>query len=47
MFQVFEGISSQIGKEIFQFRDPVPYQLKNRLIFKSHLHVVLSAAQKV
>ena len=28
MFKVFQGISPQIVKEIFQFRDAVPYQIK-------------------
>ena len=46
MFQVFEGISSQIEKEIFQFIDAVPYQLRKQT-FKSHLYIVFSVAQKV
>lgn len=28
MFKVFKGISPQILKEIFQFKDAVPYQLR-------------------
>ena len=28
MFKVFKGISPQIVKEIFQFRDPMPYKLR-------------------
>ena len=27
MFYVFQGVSPQIVKEIFQFQDAVPYQL--------------------
>ena len=36
MFKVFKGISPQIVKETFQFRDAVPYQLK-KTIFMSYL----------
>ena len=35
MFKVFKGISPQIVKETFQFRDAVPYQLK-----KNNFHVL-------
>ena len=28
MFKVFKGISSQIAKDIFQFKDAVPYLLR-------------------
>ena len=47
MFDIFRGRSPKIMKEIFQFRGAVPYQLKNKKIFKSHLHIVFSVKQKV
>ena len=34
MSKVFQGISPQIVKEIFQFRDAVPYQIKKTDIFR-------------
>ena len=34
MFKVFKGISPQILKEIFQFRDAMPYQLRKQTNFQ-------------
>ena len=34
MFKVFKGISPQILKEIFQFRDAMPYQLRKQTDFE-------------
>ena len=34
MFEVFIDVSPQIVKEIFQFRDTVPYQLKKQKDFQ-------------
>ena len=34
MFKVFKGISPQIVKEIFQFRDAMPYQLRKQTNFQ-------------
>ena len=47
MFKVLKRISPQIGKEIFQFRDAIPNQLRKQTDFKSHLYIVFSVAQKV
>ena len=47
MFKVFKNISLQIVKKIFPTKDAMPYQLKNRHIYKPHLYIVLSMAQKV
>ena len=46
MFKVFKGISPQIVKETFQFRDAVPYQLKKNNFHVLCVHIV-SVAQKV
>ena len=44
MFKVFKGISPQILKEISQFRDAVPYQLRKQtdLQISLSVHSVLS-----
>lgn len=34
MFKAFKGISLQIVKEVFQFRDAVSYQLRKRTDFQ-------------
>ena len=45
MLKVFVGISPQIVKEIFQFTANWFTNKESRQIFKSHLYIVLSAAQ--
>ena len=48
MFEVFKGISSQIVKEIFQFRDAMPYQLRERTSFQiPSINSVLSGTESI
>ena len=48
MFKVFKGISLQIAKEIFQFRDAMPYQLRKQTDFQiSFVHSVSSGTESI
>ena len=48
MFKVFKGIIHQIVKEIFHFRDAVPYQLRNQTDFQiPYRHCVFSATESI
>ena len=48
MFKVFKDISFQIAKDIFHFRDAMPYQLRQQADFQiPSVHSVFSGTEKM